>query len=465
MTLTTRKLTLTASSHLSLVDYLFPGDGLEAVAILICNLGKGRLGEHLIVKDIVFPPYERCERYPDKVIWPFAEIVPPSLISTIDREGQSLITIHSHPSGDAFFSAIDDENDYQLITSIAGWFDDARPHGTAVMRSDGMMIARVLDESGEFRNIEVVGVVGEEIQFWKRFVESPERTSELRIKQTFGQGTLEMLKGMLVGVVGCSGTGSIMIELLVRNAIGALVIVDDDSLDELNLNRIINGTSEDARLGRPKVRALEEAIERIGLGTNVCAFEGRTDSASVVRALIDCDVIFGCMDTAFGRYHLDCIASAYLIPYFDLGVDLVADGEGGIQSADAVSHYVHPDGTSLLSRMAYTMDQVTSEMWHRDDVEHHERQWRAGYLAAVDENHPAVISVNMQAACLAFNDFLARISNFRLDSNGEFTTQRFRLVHGSFENDTAKGEPHDLLKPYVASGDKSLLVRNNTSYA
>ena len=78
----------------------------------------------------------------------------------------------------------------------------------------------------------------------------------------------ELLKGLQVGVVGCSGTGSIIIELLTRNAVGTLVIIDDDSLDPLNLNRIINSTSADAHLKRPKVKAIEEAIGRIGLGND-----------------------------------------------------------------------------------------------------------------------------------------------------------------------------------------------------
>ena len=83
------------------------------------------------------------------------------------------------------------------------------------------------------------------------------------------------------------------------------------------------------------------------------------------------------------------------------------------------------------------------------------------YLAAVGENQPAVMSVNMQASCLAFNDFLARVTGFRFDANRYFNTQRFRLVHGSFENDAAEQKPHRLLHPYMGAGDHSLLVRNN----
>lgn len=458
-------LAMTAGSHAALVDYLFPGDGLEAAAVLVCNRGTGRRGSRLLVTDIICPPYEKCKRRPDEVLWPFAETVSPELITAMDRRNQSLVTIHSHPEGSAQFSPVDDNNDRTLLSSVSGWFDDGRPHGAAVMQPDGLIRARTVDEGGAFLAIHSVTVVGERIKCWKRATPNPEEIHESRLRQTFGRGTLELLRGMRVAVVGCSGTGSIVVELLTRNAVGELVIIDDDALDAVNLNRIVNGTSADAARRRPKVLALKDAIDRIGLGTTVHAYEGVTDSAAIVKALIDCDVIFGCVDTAFGRYHLDCIASAYLIPYFDVGVDLDADGEGGILSADAVAHYVHPEGSSLLSRGAYTMDQVTAELWRRADLTYYDQQRLAGYLAAVGDDQPAVMSVNMQASCLAFNDFLARVAGFRLDADSDFNTQRFRLVHGSFETDAAEGKPHRLMQPYMAAGDASLLVRNNITNA
>ena len=83
---------------------------------------------------------------------------------------------------------------------------------------------------------------------------------------------------MRVGVVGCSGTGSIMAELLARNGVGALVLVDDDAVEEKNLNRLVSGTIADARSRVPKVRALEKAIARAGLGTEVHGHRALTDA-------------------------------------------------------------------------------------------------------------------------------------------------------------------------------------------
>lgn len=460
----TAVLALTERRHEAVFKRLFPGDGLEAAAVLLCNQGTGKQYQRLIVSDVLCLPHRLSERKERFVSWPFGDYLPPDKISDIDRRGQSIVTIHSHPNGYARFSEIDDRNDRELFASVYNWFDDSRPNGSAIMLPDGTVKARTVDAYGNFSDIPTVSVIGDDIRIWKSGKQKKQTAYHSKMSQTFGQGTLDLLRTMRVGVVGCSGTGSIIIELLVRNCVKELVIVDNDILEEKNLNRIVNGTMDDAGKKQSKVLSLKRAIQKIGMETNVEAYQSLTDSPEVVEALVDCDVIFGCVDSAFGRYHLDCLASAYLIPYFDVGVHLEADGKGSITAADAVSHYIHPEGESLLSRGAYTMEQVTAENWRRKDPAYYQEQRVAGYLAVVGEEQPAVMSINMQAACMAFNDFMARIHAYRFDDNREFGTQRFRLVHGSYENDTDASGPHPLLKRYIGTGDSSLLVRNNTSH-
>ena len=456
-------LAMTASQHRLLSDHLFPGDGLEAAAVLLCNQGAGERHQRLVVADVVLLPHRRSERRKDFLSWPFSDYLDPDRITSIDRGGQSIVTIHSHPTGNPGFSELDDRTDRELLDSVSSWFDDGRMHGSAIMTPDLRIRARTLGPDGVFVEASAVSSVGEDIHIWKRGRVPKGRVEahEHRLAQAFGRGTLDLLRSLRVGVVGCSGTGSVVIELLVRNSVGAVAMIDDDAMESKNLNRVVNGSMDDALAGRPKVEALRQAIERMGLDTSVDAYRRLTDSREAVAALIDCDVVFGCVDSASGRYHLDCLASAYCLPYFDVGVNLEADGEGCLHDADAVAHYVHPEGSSLLSRGAYTMQQVTAEGWRRNDPNHYETQRMAGYLRAVGEDQPAVISVNMQAACLAFNDFMARVHAYRLDRNQNFATQRLRLVHGAYEATADSGAPHPLFAEYAGMGDASVLVQNN----
>jgi tRNA A37 threonylcarbamoyladenosine dehydratase len=70
-------------------------------------------------------------------------------------------------------------------------------------------------------------------------------------------------------VIGCSGTGTPLIEQLVRLGVGFLVLVDPDRAEWKNLNRMYLTKAADASLSRLKVEVLPEAIGQIGLGTEV----------------------------------------------------------------------------------------------------------------------------------------------------------------------------------------------------
>lgn len=454
-------LVMTARLHGELRRHLFPGDGKEAAAVILCHSGSGRRCRRLIAGEVLALPHSRSHRAKHTLTWPFAAHFPPEKIAEIDNGGMSVITIHSHPKGYDGFSETDDRNDRELFPSVNNWFDDGRPNGAAVMLPDGKIIARVVDADGGFCEMESVAVVGDDIRIWKKSSGVPQTGCAAKLAQTFGGGTLRLLQSLRVGVVGCSGTGSVVIELLARNCVGELVLADDDRMEIKNLNRIINGKMIDAVAGRPKVEAIAEAVGEMGTGTRVDAYQKLTDSPELVAALVDCDIIFGCVDSHRGRYHLECIANAYYVPYFDVSVYLEADGEGGISVADAAAHYMHPQGESLLARNGYTMEQVHAENCRHNDPEHYKRQRIAGYLAAVGEEQPAVMSVNMQAACLAFNDFMARIHSYRLDDNREFAAQWFRIVHGYYESAARNAGPHPLFAKYAGVGDKSILVKNN----
>ena len=90
-------LVMTAREHAHLRSYLFPGDGLEAAAILVCNRGTGRRSQRLLVAEQLHLPHDRSVRQQRRVTWPFSDHLPPEQITEIDSNGQSIVTIHSHP--------------------------------------------------------------------------------------------------------------------------------------------------------------------------------------------------------------------------------------------------------------------------------------------------------------------------------------------------------------------------------
>ncbi|MDB5433393.1 MAG: thiamine biosynthesis protein ThiF [Caulobacter sp.] len=323
---------------------------------------------------------------------------------------------------------------------------------------DGRIFGRVCDALGQFHPFERVTVVGDDLRVY-----APQREDEpvpetgRRIAQTFGKGTFAALRALKVGVVGCSGTGSPTIEMLARNGVGELVLVDPDVVELKNLNRILNSTAADANTARPKVKVLAGAISAMGLGTVVTTFARDLFAREVVQALADCDVLFGCMDSIDGRHLLNRLATFYCIPYFDLGVKLEADGQGGVDQVAASVHYLKPGGSSLLSRHVYTGEQLRAAGLARTDPTSYRRQVKEGYIRGAAEDRPAVIHVNMLIASLAVNEFLARLHPFRLEPNGEFAVRRVSLSHDIFARE-ADGEPCPALARHVGRGDVEPLL-------
>ncbi len=424
-------LALSGDQHEHLRTFLFPGDGKEAVAILLCGRRDGGRRHRLVVREIHDIPYDQCtKRTTALVTWS-----PDYIVDILDRataEELTVVKIHSHPNGFAKFSQTDDDGDTRLLPMIRGWVEADLLHGSVVMLPDGAMFGRVWRDGG-FESIECISVVGDDLHFWYASEDNSELPSFVAAHaQAFDDGTIERLRRLSIAVIGASGTGSPVIEQLVRLGVGEIVVVDDDAVEERNVNRILNSTMADAANERPKVDVLAEAMRRIGLGTNIIPLNKNLWDQQVVRAVSQCDVVFGCMDTVDGRYLLNTLATYYILPYFDIGIrlDAVRDGaeKGRIREVCGTVNYIRPGRSSLMSRGLFTMQQVAAEGLRRNDPDAHARQMKDGYIAGVQGHRPAVISVNMFGAALAVDEFLARLHPFREESNNNYASVTFSLA-------------------------------------
>lgn len=459
--MTTTTLTLTAGQQRSLLQHLFPPDGCEAVAIALCSRRAGANRHRLMVRRIVEVPYSACSvRLPDRVTWP-TDLLPP-IFDEAAKHGWAVVKIHGH-RGYSQFSHVDDASDRALFPSIYSWLDNgpasAGPHASVILMDDGRLFGRVVTVNGDFIPLECVNVVGDDLSFWYSSNATSTDVPEFgrRVAQTFGAGTFQRLRRLRVAVIGCSGTGSPVIEQLARNGVGSLVLVDPDVIEEKNLNRILNATRKDAEARRLKVNVAKRSIHAMGLGTSVKTYAKSLFDVEVVRAIAECDVVFGCMDTIDGRYLLNKLAAFYLIPYFDLGVKIEADGHGGVQQVCGSVHYLQPGGSSLLSRHVFTLEQVRAAGLQRTDSESYSRQLNEGYIRGVLEDRPAVIQLNSLIASLAVNELLARVHPFRIEPNSEFAVTRVSISHAIFDHER-DGEPCEVLAGHTGRGDVDPLL-------
>ncbi len=454
-------LALSGDQHEHLKSFLFPGDGKEAVALLLCNRREGDRRHRLVVREIHDVPYDQCsERTPVRVTW-HPDYVAPILERAADKR-LSVIKVHSHPNGYPAFSGTDDEGDARLLPMIRGWVEADIAHGSAVMLPDGQMFGRVLRSGQKMEPIECISVADDDLHFWYADAGNKDVPSfAASHAQIFDEGTIERLRRLSIAVIGASGTGSPVIEQLMRLGVGELVIVDDDSMEDRNVNRILNSTMRDAALGRPKVDVQAEAIDRAGLGTRVIPLGRNLWDQEVVRKVAQCDVVFGCMDTIDGRYLLNALAAYYTLPYFDIGVRLEAirqgAAKGNIREICGTVHYIRPGRSSLMSRGLFTMNQVAAAGLRRNDPAAHDQQVEDGYIAGVQAHRPAVISVNMFAAGLAVNEFLARLHPFREEPNNNYAAVTFSLASMEIIYDPEEGIC-EILGGSVGLGDVTPLL-------
>lgn len=451
-------LNLTGSQHASLREHLLPPDGSEAVAIALCGRRAGSDRHRLVVRAVHLVPHADCsERSADRVAWPTDIMVP--WLEEADRRGLSVVKIHSHPDGRTRFSDQDDETDAALFPCIAGWIDADVPLASVVYLPDGRMFGRTVDVDGRFEPLATITVAGDDLSIWhedefdvgEEQAPLPEFTR--RHAQAFGDLTTRRLRRMSAAVIGCSGTGSIVIEQLVRLGIGRLVIVDDDIVKDLNLNRILNATQADAHAGKLKVDTICEAIAKIGLGTAVERFATNLANVDAVRAVAGCDVIFGCVDTAEGRFMANLLATYYVLPYVDVGVALDADDTGEITQVCGYVHYLQPGASSLLSRVAITMEEVMAESLKRQNPDHYAERRKDGYIQNVQEDRPAVISVNAVLAGMAVNELLARLQGFRDEPNSRYGTIGMSISQVAFYPEAETGTPFKIMARHVGRGD------------
>ncbi|CAN5341202.1 ThiF family adenylyltransferase [soil metagenome] len=413
------QLRISGIHHAQLKNHLLPGDGNEAIAIALCGRFTDDGSEYLLVHDLLLIPHNECNRKPDLIQWPTERVTP--LLERAMKKNLGLLKIHSHPGGYSQFSHIDDISDKEFFTSVFGWIDGDMPHASAVMLPSGEIFGRVFFPDLSHLMIDKISVAGDSIKSWGFKSQAVISKIGERTAQLFGEGTYSVLRGLKIGIVGCSGTGSVVIEQLNRLGIGHLVTIDPDEIELKNLNRILNAFENDANVKRKKVDLCKETADKIGYNTKVDTFPVNLyDSIKAIRALIKCDILIGCMDSTEGRDLLNKISTYYLLPYLDMGIAIESDGKGGINKIEGSVHYIQPGLSSLLTRNVYSMDDVRAESVYRKNPNEYERLVAAErknghkYIKDVNVNRPAVITINMQIASIAVNELLNRIHPFKI---------------------------------------------------
>ncbi len=436
-------LVLAGDMHRRLQAHLFPGDGAEAAAILLCT--RLMLGEpKLLVKDVLLVPLEACARSPDQLDWP-GEFIEEAL-DRADQGDLSLVLLHSHPGGLYRFSAADDASDRLVMPSLfmARSHDQAPTfHGSAIMVPGGAIRARLYDERLASTPIALVAVYGDDICFYWNADTHPRNRP-----MAFSGAMRKELGGLRFALIGASGTGSIVGQQLARMGAGDITPIDYDRIHARNLNRILGSTTKDAQVEELKVSVLARDFATFASDVRVHPMPQSISTREAVLAVARADIVFCCVDSDEGRSLCDRMGEAFLQPLFDVGVVIpvrtTATGGKAILDINGRIDYVQPGGSSLADRGVYSPESLAAEYLARTDPEAFARRVKEGYMPGSIEQAPSVITLNMRAASACVQEFVARTYPYRLDGNRNHARTSFSLAAGeeeSLSEDAFSSEP------------------------
>jgi molybdopterin/thiamine biosynthesis adenylyltransferase len=123
--------------------------------------------------------------------------------------------------------------------------------------------------------------------------------------------------------------------------------MDFDGVEQHNLDRLVYATRED--VGKPKVDVLERHLSTVATAApfRVEKVDKAVYETDGFAAALDCDVLIACVDRPWGRYILNLIANAHLIPVVDGGISVRTNRFGHLAAADWRAHTAVPGRACL----------------------------------------------------------------------------------------------------------------------
>lgn len=402
-------LTIREPDFAALTSFLFTDTAVEQAALLRCRLAASDEEARFLVRAVEpFTGADLNYAAPDGISITSAAFM--RVLKQADANGEAVVLVHTHPCGEAFFSPQDDRTEGPFFRTAFVRVEGAPAHGSFVFATPETFVGRAWIPDGTTSPIDVIRVIGQRWRFLAAVGdEAPIPPFFDRQVRAFGPDLQRTLGRLHIGVVGAGGTGSPTVEQLTRLGVGMITVVDDQTLEGANLNRVYNAGLAD--VGSPKVEIAARAAAAVGFGTRIRVVQGRVTERRVAELLRSCDILMGCTDDHWGRSVLNALALQYLIPLIDMGVKITADAAGIRQVFGRVTT-VLPGGPCLACLGRIDPAKVREESLPDEERARLQAQ---GYVEDFAEPDPAVITFTTATSASAVTELLHRLTGFMGD--------------------------------------------------
>lgn len=140
-----------------------------------------------------------------------------------------------------------------------------------------------------------------------------------------GEHSEEVFANARVAIVGLGGGGSHIAQQLAHLGVGNFRLIDPQTIEGSNLNRLIGATKSDVDAKTPKVEILRRTILGIRPWANVKDLQRNWQE--VDHLIKDAHILFGCVDGYQQRGYLESASRRFGIPYIDVGMDVTEVGD------------------------------------------------------------------------------------------------------------------------------------------
>lgn len=373
-------------------------DGAERCAVLLANeISRPSHGIRLLSYETIVPTASEYARS-----GPLEAELNPAFVARVTKMAlsgdYSIVFVHSHAgSSTPTFSRVDDFGERRLAEFLAHRHP-SRVHVAMVVSSGGTLARRL----GGDEPCTVVSVGDRRIVQSRNF-DKDGRAEEMFDRQVraIGAAGQRAFGELAIGIVGLGGTGSIVAQQLVHLGARRFILVDPDTIEVSNLNRVVGAIVSD--VGKAKVHVAQRYISAFAPSAQVSATIGDVIWARDGRVLLDADLIFCCTDSHGSRAVLEQICYQFLVPLIDLG-SVIEVGNGELRQVTGRVQMLGPGLACFTCSRLLNPDQV-----RRDMMTAFERQ-SDPYIQGARESMPAVISLNGTVASLAVTIGLAVIT-------------------------------------------------------
>lgn len=163
----------------------------------------------------------------------------------------------------------------------------------------------------------------------------------------------EARKAAVIAILGVGGGGSHVGQQLAHLGFENFELIDPQTIEDSNLNRLVGGTQLDVDMETPKALIAERLIRSIRPGANVHRHEANWHQS--LEVLKGCDIVFGCLDSFVQRDLLESFCRRYRILLIDMGMT-VREIEGDFRISGQVIASI--PGRPCMRCMGFINDDV-----------------------------------------------------------------------------------------------------------